>query len=229
MSQQSQVQSPQRQSAGCLAIISAVITGVTAGVIATLFGLGPIVGLVITAAVTWLAIRGLSKPVLDTTHATQQPASPTDSGIQPEVRLSDGSALRKARGERTSGGRAADTAPEGGVIVTIPFDPKGPNAEALITILELADTRIGYRDALVVNDEGALVVHAMARLTTDVEATGDADVGAAPIGRIERAAWQQYPLLGEQPTLVQVALNVLPDGSRRGWILFAWNPSYEAS
>ncbi len=224
MSQQSQVQSPQRQSAGCLAIISAVITGVTAGVIATLFGLGPIVGLVITVAVTWLAIRGLSKPVPNAMITTQQPASPTDSDIQPEVRLADGSALRNARGERTNGGRAADTAPEGGVIVTIPFDPKGPNADALITILELADGRIGYRDALVVNEDGALVVHAMARLTTDVEATGDDDVGAAPIGRIERAAWQQYPLLGEQPTLVQVALNVLPDGSRRGWILFALNP-----
>jgi hypothetical protein len=34
VSQQSLVQNPQSQSAGCFAIISAVITGVTAGVIA---------------------------------------------------------------------------------------------------------------------------------------------------------------------------------------------------
>lgn len=218
MSQQSQVQTSQPRSAGCFSILSGAFTGAMAGVIATLFGLGPIVGLVIAVAVAWIAIRSLSKPT-----PTTPPQTP-ESGIQPDVRLADGSALRDARGQRTNGGREADTAPAGGVIVTVPFDPQGANADTLITMLNLSDGRIGYRDGLVITEDAALIVHAMVRLTSDVEATGDDDVGAAPVGRIEPSAWQQYPLLGEHPTLVQVALSVLPDGSRHGWILFALHP-----
>jgi hypothetical protein len=219
MSQQSQTQTSQPRAAGCFSILSGAFTGAMAGVIATLFGLGPIVGLVIAVAVAWLAIRSLSKPTPTTPPHTKE------SGIQPDVRLADGSALRDARGQRTSGGREADTARQGGVIVTVPFTPQGANADTLITMLNLSDGRIGYRDGLVIEENDTLIVHAMARLTSDVEATGDDDVGAAPVGRIDHSAWQPYPLLSERPTLVQVALSVTSDGSRHGWILFALHPS----
>ena len=214
MVQTSATKTTQSGSAGCFAILSGAVSGASAGIIATLFGLGPIVGLVIAVGVAWLAIRSLSS------HAPPTPDRRSDREVQPEIRLADGSAFRDARGLRTNGGATADTALPGTVMVTLPFEPEGVNADALISLLSLVDGRVGYRDGLTIPTDDDLVVYAMARLTSDVEATGDSDVGAAPVGRIPGRAWADYPQLGPAPSLVQVALCIDSDNRRRGWILF---------
>jgi len=203
------------QGAGCLSWVSALITGTSVGLIITLFGLGPIVGLIAGALVVWWMVRSAAKR-----KATVIAPTPSAAGLErPNIQMADGSSVLDARGEPSLGGTAADIAPEGDAMVKVSFTPVGTNVETLIALLDLAGGRTGYRDGLTVLDGGDLVVHAMARLAADVVATGDDDVGAAPVGRIPAEAWQHYPAMGLGVTLVQVALEVERDGQRRGWII----------
>jgi len=199
--------------AGCLTWVSALVTGVSVGVIAALFGLGPIIGVIACALVVWWMVRAGAKKKQVRTSAVVVGAE------QPNIQMADGGAVLDARGEPSLGGTAADVAPAGDVMVKLAFEPLGSNVETLIAVLDLSGGRVGYRDGLTVVDGGDLVVHAMARLTADVAATGDDDVGAAPVGRIPAEVWAAYPALGLGVTLVQVALVVERDGRRRGWIL----------
>lgn len=140
---------------------------------------------------------------------------------RPEMKGEDGQVFIDARGEVSLGGMGADVPPEGDEMVTLPFEIEGDNANTLIDeVLTLRPGQSGYRDGISGPEGDDLVVYAMVRLAADVVATGDDDVGAAPVGRIKADAWRNYPGLGRGMTLVQVGLAVEPDGRRRGWIAF---------
>lgn len=197
---------------GCFATGSAVFTGVMIGFVVTLFGLGPIGGIIAAVLVTWLILRTYRKksPVVD----------PETAPDQLDLQLADGSKIRNARGEASRGGAAADIAPEGDVMVKLAFEPSGTNVETLIALLDLSGGRVGYRDGLTVPEGGDLIVNAMARLAADVAASGDDDVGAAPVGKIPAGAWAAFPALGLGATFVQVELCAEFEGARAGWIIF---------
>ena len=202
-----------RSGAGCLTWFGALLTGMFVSFIITLIGLGPIVGIVAGALVVWWMVRAASKKKEVVTSAV------VIGPERPDITMADGGAVLDARGEPSLGGTAADVAPAGDVMVKLAFEPSGSNVETLIAVLDLSGGRVGYRDGLTVVDGGDLVVHAMARLAADVAASGDDDVGAAPVGRISAGSWEAYPAFAQGVTLVQVALVVERDGQRRGWIL----------
>ena len=135
--------------------------------------------------------------------------------------MADGSLLRDGRGTMSLGGTAADTPPPGEQMEWLAFTPEGNNVHRLISeALRLSPGFTGYRDGLVQPDGGRLVVNAMARLASDIAASGDEDATAAPIGYIAQGDWEQFPKLDDSITLVQVALTVETDGSYSGRIGF---------
>ena len=69
-------------------------------------------------------------------------------------------------------------------------------------------------------EEGDLIVNAMVRLVSNIAASGDRDLGAAPVGRIPARAWAEFPALGLGVTFVQVELCAEIEGARAGWIIF---------
>jgi hypothetical protein len=169
---------------GCFATGSAVFTGIMIGFVVTLFGLGPVVGIIAAILVTWLILGTYRKK----SRATDPGESPTGQDLQ----LADGSTIRNARGELSRGGTAADIAPLGDSMVKITFEPTGENVETLIALLSLSGGRVGYRDAITVPEEGDLIVNAMVSLVANVAASGDHDLGAAPVGRIPARAWAEF-------------------------------------
>lgn len=195
---------------GCFATGSAVFTGIMIGFVVTLFGLGPVVGIIAAILVTWL--------ILGTYRNKTRAADPDESGQ--DLQLADGSTIHNARGEVSRGGTAADIAPQGDSMVKIAFEPTGENVETLIALLSLSGGRVGYRDAITVPEEGDLIVNAMVRLVSNIAASGDHDLGAAPVGRIPARAWADFPALGLGVTFVQVELCAEIEGARAGWIIF---------
>lgn len=201
-----------KSGAGCFATGSAVFTGIMIGFVVTLFGLGPVVGIIAAVLVTWL--------ILGTYRKKSLTADPGESPTGQDLQLTDGSAIRNARGELTRSGTAADIAPKGDSMVKIAFEPTGENVETLIALLSLSGGRVGYRDAITVPEEGDLIVNAMVSLVANVAASGDHDLGAAPVGRIPARAWAEFPALGLGVTFVQVELCAEFGGARAGWITF---------
>jgi hypothetical protein len=100
-------------------------------------------------------------------------------------------------------------------MVKIAFEPTGENVETLIALLSLSQGRVGYRDAITVPEAGDLIVNAMVRLVSNIAASGDHDLGAAPVGRIPARAWAEFPALGcEQlkspyPTTLELSLRLV--------------------
>jgi hypothetical protein len=127
---------------------------------------------------------------------------------------------RNARGQLVRQGYEADIAPEGDSLVHLSFTPSGVNVDTFIELLNLRSGAIGYRDGLVRMVDSYLEVNAMIRLAAQVESSGEDEVTAAPVGRLAAEEWQEYPALGEGITMVQVALEVRPDGSPLGHIIF---------
>lgn len=120
-----------------------------------------------------------------------------------------------------NGGHAIDSVAEGDTLAKLAFTPVGNNIETLVDLLKLSPGEVGYRDGLVRAVGTDLEVLAMIRLAADVEASGDAEVGAAPIGVVATAAWSRYPQLAEGFTLVQICVSVDSAGSCGGWVLFS--------
>jgi hypothetical protein len=127
---------------------------------------------------------------------------------------------RNARGLLVREGYEADIAPVGDSLVRLPFTPSGVNVETFIKLLNLRSGVIGYRDGLVRMVDSYLEVNAMIRLAAQVESSGDDEVTAAPVGSLTAEQWREYPALGEGITMVQVALELRPDGSPIGHIIF---------
>ena len=119
------------------------------------------------------------------------------------------------------GGTAADTPPPGEQMEWLEFQPEGDNVNRLISeVLQLSRGTTGYRDGIVQPEGGRLVVNALARLASDIAASGDEEATAAPVGFIAEGNWEQFPKLDDAITLVQVALTVEADGSYAGRIGF---------
>jgi hypothetical protein len=199
---------------GCWAIGGAVVAGMVAAGIAASIGLPWWLSLLIWGGVSWGIIRWIN----------QRKGGGNSGGSlsePPEVRMADGSLLRDGRGTMSLGGTAADTPPPGEQMEWLAFTPEGENVHRLVSeALRLSPGFTGYRDGLVQPDGGRLVVNAMARLASDIAASGDEDATAAPIGFIAAGDWEQFPKLDDSITLVQVALTVETDGSYSGRIGF---------
>jgi hypothetical protein len=159
----------------------------------------------------WLFGGGLKK----------RQARKLDSGPVATIKVAGETAPpRNARGLLMREGYEADIAPDGDSLVRLPFTPSGVNVETFIDLLNLRSGVIGYRDGLVRMVDSYLEVNAMIRLAAQVESSGGDEVTAAPVGRLTPDQWREYPALGEGITMVQIALEVLADGTPRGHIMF---------
>jgi hypothetical protein len=134
--------------------------------------------------------------------------------------MAGGTALTNVRGIISMGGNAPDTPLEGEDMVWLAFTPEGSNVEQLSDILRLGPGFTGYRDGLLQPQEDELVVNAMARLASDVAASGDDDAMAAPIGVLPVGTWENYVQSSTAMTLVQVSLTIEKDGTRTGRVGF---------
>ena len=200
--------------ASCWAIGGAVVAGMFAAGLASSVGLPWWLALLVWGGVTWGIIRWVNR--------SKNSGKPVASLSQsPEVRLADGSLLRDGRGTMSLGGTAADTPPPGEQMEWLEFQPEGDNVHRLISeVLQLSRGTTGYRDGIVQAEGGRLVVNALARLASDIAASGDEEATAAPVGFIAEGNWEQFPKLDDAITLVQVALTVEADGSYGGRIGF---------
>ena len=202
---------------GCWAIGGAIVVALMAGGLAGSFVASEWVVLVVTAAVAWVLIAWLRRR----SHAGGSPSASTAASDEPvALTMADGTPIRDARGIASLGGTAADVAPEGEQMIWLDFVVEGDNIDTLVELLDLAPGYTGYRDGLLQPDGDRLIVNAMARLAADVVASGDEDVGAAPVGFVPQERWQPYAVLGRGMTLVQVAVMVNRDGTRAGRIGF---------
>lgn len=204
---------------GCWAVGGAVVVALMVGGLVGSFVGSAWVVLGVTAVVAWTLIRWLNK------RGRSAPPAPARGGVaasdEPlELTMPDGTRIRDGRGVSSMGGTAADVAPEGEQMVWLDFTIDGDNIETLVQLLDLAPGSTGYRDGLLQPDGERLIVNAMARLAADVAASGDDDVNAAPIGFVPGESWRDYPSLGRELTLVQVAIMVKRDGTRAGRIGF---------
>lgn len=107
-------------------------------------------------------------------------------------------------------------------MLTVEVEITGDNAETLFTLLQLGPGDEGFRDGLLGAEGPDLAVFAMVRLAADVEASGDGDTSAAPIGRIAADIWRAYPGLVRSVergmVSVQVGLGVDAFAQRRCWV-----------
>lgn len=144
-------------------------------------------------------------------------------GTRPALQGAQGQVFIDARGVMVDGGREADRAPEGDELLTVGVEITGDNAETLFTLLQLGPGDEGFRDGLLGVEGADVVVFAMVRLAADVEASGDADTSAAPIGRIPADVWRTYPglvrSLEKGMVSVQVGLGVDAHSQRRCWVI----------
>jgi hypothetical protein len=203
---------------GCATYGGGILLGViTGGIVGSVLGGNSAVTLisvvVFSIGFIWLIGGGLARRTRKRNE--QSPSTP------PIIQVAgDASAPRDARGILVRQGYDADAAPEGDVMVRLPFTPSGVNVETILELLNLRSGGVGYRDGLVRLVDSELEVYAMLRLAAQVEASGDDDVAAAPVGRLMSEAWRAYPRLAEGTTLVQVAFEVGVDLVPRGQISF---------
>lgn len=185
--------------------------------------LGVVIGGVVSsigapAPVTLIVIIGIATLVVMLMRRRFQ----RSSGTRPALQGAQGQAFIDARGVMVDGGREADRAPEGDELLTVGVEITGDNAETLFTLLQLGPGDEGFRDGLLGVEGPDLAVFAMVRLAADVEASGDGDTSAAPIGRIAADIWRAYPGLVRSVergmVSVQVGLGVDALSQRRCWV-----------
>lgn len=196
----------------------AAIGFVIGSIISVLLGLSPLAGGVAVGIAVFFGIWFLRQR-----QSTAQARKAIPSVGEPTVVTIEGEAKppRNARGISMNGGRALDSVAEGDTLVQLEFTPVGDNIETLVDLLKISPGQVGYRDGLVRPMGADLEVLAMIRLAADVEASGDEEVGAAPIGVVSAATWSSYPQFSEGFTLVQICVSVNLAGKRGGWILFS--------
>lgn len=196
----------------------AAIGFVVGSIISVMLGLSALAGGVAVGIAVFLGIFFLRQrqSITQAQRVVPSVGEPTVVSIAGED-----SPPRNARGISMNGGRERDGVAEGDTLVEMEFTPVGDNIETLVELLWLAPGQVGYRDGLVRVTGNDLEVIAMIRLAADVEASGDEDVGAAPIGLVPESVWSAYPRFGEGFTLVQVCVSVNAAGGRGGWVLFS--------
>ena len=195
-------------ASGCGSYALGITLGIVIGGVVGAFGSPAPLTLLVAVGVAWGVIYAMRR------------RTSSAAGERPVMKGENGQVFIDARGEMTDGGRAADRDLEGDVMVRLDVEITGNNAETLFTLLQLGPGDEGFRDGIVGREEADLIVYAMVRLASDVEASGDSDSGAAPVGRIASSHWQMYPGLGKGMVSVQVGLGVTSQGVRRCWISF---------
>jgi hypothetical protein len=193
-----------------------VIGFIIGAAVSALVGLSAFLGGITVAVAVFVTIVVIRSTGQQKQRAVPSVGEPTEITIDGEQ-----NAPRNARGIIMNGGRALDTVSEGDSLIQLEFIPTGDNIETLVDLLKLSPGAVGYRDGLVRAKGPDLEVLAMIRLASDVEASGDEEVGAAPIGIVPAGDWARYPTLGEGITLVQIAVSVNLAGNRGGWIVFS--------
>jgi hypothetical protein len=195
---------------GCGTYALAVLLGLMSGGVVSSIGVPAPVTLITAFAVAAIVVMLMRRRFK------------ASSASRPALQGAQGQAFIDARGVMVDGGRAADRAPEGDEMLTVEVAITGDNAETLFTLLRLGPGDEGFRDGLLGMEGADLSVFAMVRLTADVEASGDGDTSAAPIGCIAADVWRGYPglvrSLEKSMVSVQVGLGVDSRSERRCWV-----------